>query len=331
MHPGLAGMLWMAVTQAAVLGPKTTMGDLAPRAVDRELVMPRGWVAVSLGFDTKVSRATRDAWGVAQDWEGDTRWRYSRAWLEVHQGFSAHVTPYLRIPFVNANLRTSSGDTVSTTALGDVHAGLWFQPWLGGRHTVAAQLDLKSPTGVEWPGSAMDGGANTDSFLTGTGTTNVGLHLHGHARIGNITRAEGRVGVVARLPAVVGYVQEVDGFGNGWLDPGDELVGALVIRVQAKDEVHLKVEAVASARGTTWVGTSGASVWRVSWDPMMDPGLFVDGSLGFGWDLSKRWSVEGSLGRNFLGGDTRTFAALGLEEFSPQPGVTGALALEGRW
>ncbi len=331
MHPGLAGVLWMAVTQAAVLGPKTTMGELPSREVDRELVLPRGWVAVSIGLDTKISRSSRDALGQVQEWEGGTRWRYSRAWLEVHQGFSARVTPYLRVPFVNANLRTSDGETVSTTALGDVHAGLFFQPWRGGPRTFAAQLDLKSPTGVEWPGSPMDGGANTDSFLTGTGTTNVGLHLHAHARMGDLTRLEGRLGAVARLPAVVGYVQEVGGFGNGWLDPGDEAVGAVGLRVQARDDLHLNVEVVASARGTTWVGTSGESVWRVSWDPMMDPGLFLDGSFGFGWDVSKRWSVEGALGRSFLGGDTRTFAALGLEEFSPQPGVVGALSLEGRW
>jgi len=325
--------LWFfgGMGHAAALGPKTSMGEWADRRVDREIVLPKGWVEVSLGAETKLSGSYWDGQGEERAWDDQVRWSYSQAWLKLEQGFSAHLKPYLHIPVVMSGVYRDGTPLVRTSALGDVHSGLVFQPWLARRQKVAIQVDLKSPTGVEWPGESIGGGANVQNFLTGTGTTNLGAFVLGHALLGDITRLEARVGGVLKFPGIVGYVLEEGGFGNGWLDPGDELLGELNLVFQPTDKLSASVGSTYSVRTSYWMGTSGESLWGASWEWLADGGSFLDGELGLTWDFGSRWSLEGCVGRSIRGSDSRPFAALGLEEFSPQPGITGALGVVGRW
>ena len=78
------------------------------------------------------------------------------------------------------------------------------------------RIELKSPSGLEWPGPEH-------SLLTGTGSTNLSLHVLEVAHLLPAIRIDIEAGYVAKLPAIVGYVTEVDGYGHGWIDPGDEV------------------------------------------------------------------------------------------------------------
>ena len=91
--------VWMAVLASGVArgGPfthKTSQGDLAENQVDRRIGMPKGWLELGLSADTKSSTAYRDASGKRHDYGNDTRWRYSRLWFTVRQGFSQRITLY---------------------------------------------------------------------------------------------------------------------------------------------------------------------------------------------------------------------------------------------
>ena len=80
------------------------------------------------------------------------------------------------------------------------------------------------------------------------------------------------------------------------------------------------------------MGTSGSSPTGVVLEDIADSGgTFTDVGLTAFWSPDSHWEVNLDLGAQLLGSDTRTFAHLGLEEFSPQPGVTTGLEVAARW
>ena len=322
-------LLLPTLSQAEAAPSKTMMGPLPTRQVERALVLPKGWVQVTLEARAKWSEGWRDEAGTFQAYGDDTQWFHSQYSLRIEQGFSSHWMPYLDIPYVVSSLRLSD-DTITTASLGDAHTGLVWQPVLDRPWRLGLQVDMKAPTGLEWPGDFIGGAFNTSSFLTGTGTTNLGVFARG--RVGNsLVALDARVGYILKFPGIVGYVVEPDGFGNGWIDPGDALLvegGALL---QLGDALLVRAEGSYSARGDYRVGTSGESVWSVAWQPLADGGRFLDARVEASYEFSPRCGVVIGASKDLLGSDTRSFAHLGLEEFSPQPGLSADLGLVARW
>jgi hypothetical protein len=307
-------------------------GEQPLRQIDRQLVMPKGWLQVSLSVDQKNSTSYRDANGVLTDRSGGTVWTYRRAWLRIEQGFSPRMTLYAHVPLVQSTLQNDSNVELRTRALGDVHTGLRYQPWTGTRHKLAFGVDLKAPSGVEWPSDLIGGASNTSSFLTGTGVTNLNPEVHGRVMVRSFAVVDAHLGYVHKFPAVVGYVLETDGFGNGWLNPGNEVYARGSLLCQISDRMSIHGDLKYSRRAAHRIGVSGQSTSSVELETLKgSEAEYTDAGGGLSFSASEHMEITIGAIAQVGGTDTRTFAHLGLEELSPQPGIESNVEVMLRW
>jgi hypothetical protein len=307
-------------------------GDFPQLEIERELVLPKGWLELSVAGDQKVSTNYRDEVGALKPRSNGTVWTYRQTWLRIEQGFSNRATLYAHIPMVRASLENDSGVYTQTRAMGDVHAGIRFQPQLGVQTKLAFELDLKTPSGLEWPSDFIGGSNNTTSFLTGTGVTNLGVDIHGRQVFNDTLALDARIGYTHKFPSVVGYVLETGGFGNGWLNPGNEtrLQGSLICQVGPRLTLHGDLRH--STRLAHRTGTSGSSTIEVDLDTLTGTeSQYFDAGGGLQLAVNTNLEIRAQALGQVSGTDTRTFAHLGLEELSPQPGVTSELEVVLRW
>lgn len=281
-------------------------------------------MSVALVGDHKRSSAYRNARGTVVPYGDGTAFTVHRVWLDIEQGFSDRATFTLRIPWVHSTLTNDLGADLSTFALGDAEAGLIY----GNGRGEAWQLELKAPSGVEWPHDFTNG---TTGFLTGTGTTHLTMTLHER-----VQRERFAVHATAfgtwRIPGIVGYVVEKDGFGNGWMDAGDSAGGSLKLSAGLGDRVLVHVGGRAEMFQVFMTGTSGESVWTINKEVLpRTGGLWAHTGGGVEFALSEHWGLAYDAEWQAVGTDSRVFGGLGIEAFSPQPGVTHTVALEGRF
>lgn len=332
-------LLYVGAARAGVFEHKTMHEDWPARQVMRDFVLPKGWMEAGLRLDHKSSGQWRDDTGALQTWSNGATFRYSRATLSLDQGFSRHTTLYLRVPWVWALLDTDRGVRTGTFAFGDAHAGIVVQPWRREHDHqfrpwgVAFRLDYKAPSGVEWPHNLAGGPDDFAGFLTGTGVHDVGLFVHGLVRAGEVIRVDASAGYVLKIPGIVGYVVQTDGFANGWLDPGDEVRGDVAVHVQPVDRLALTVGSTVSRRGWYRVGVSGRGykLQPRQFYYAKAGEVFVDARAEAAWD-ALHWgvSVDASY-QVWANGETYVFSQLGLEDYSPQPGLTVGAEGRVRW
>ncbi|MEC8193616.1 MAG: hypothetical protein VX127_12825 [Myxococcota bacterium] len=329
------GALLLAVavcSGTADAGPftkKSSQGEWTRSRVDRGWVLPKGWLSVGLAVEHKNSTSYRGSDGGLRAQPDGMLWQHSKLWLELHQGFSDRVTLYGRLPYVRSSLQPATGNQITTIAVGDAHAGIVMQSLGGAAWDTAVSADLKLPSGVEWP-EGTGGPANTSSFLTGTGITNLGLYVHALARVPGVASAMARVGYVRKFPGVVGYVTATDGFGNGIINPGDEWVADTELRLSAASFASVAVVGTVRRLGTAVIGINGDGE-RLTTPVRHSAGTWVDAGVEVSVEPSAHWAVELGVAVDRYGGDSRPFAHLGLEEFSPQPGVQWSSRLVSRW
>lgn len=324
-------MLLLPAAIAAPFAQKSSQDPWPERQIDQGLLVPRGKLALGLAHDAKRSTATRDADGQVVPMAPGSTWYHRRTWLTVDQGFSRRITLYVHIPWVDALLLNDRGAMVQTRALGDVHTGLRTNPWPDAPTELAFQVDVKAPSGVEWPSDFIGGAANQAGFLTGTGVTNLGLHAHARQPLADVAALELRAGYVRKFAAIVGYVVETDGFGNGWLKAGDETVLSGRAEGQLGSQVLLHVDSQASWRGPYSIGTSGPSLRSVELSVVQDPSLVVDVGGGLSWAPDPQLELQAAAGWQLAGADTRTFGHLGLDEYAPMPGMETRVGVVIKW
>jgi hypothetical protein len=320
-----------AVVEGAAFSQKSMQSNWSTLQIERQLVLPKGWMTLQFSLDSKYSTSQRDTTGQKIAFDNNAAWSYSRFWFNYANAFSKTTTMYIKVPIVRASLRPDSGATITTIALGDVHSGIIYQPKLHHKHALAAQLDLKSPSGVEWPGNRRGGPSDISSFLTGTGITNLGLLVHGKMWMGQRYAIHLAMGYIVKFPGIVGYVVEQDGFGNGILSPGNEIKVDAEHIVQLSDDFCLQVNHSVSQRAAYKMGVSGEGIsWNVN-QVIVEPSLFVDAGAGISWEPNPKRELVLSATHQIYGSQTVAFSALGLEEFFPQPGTTVALKGAVRW
>ena len=326
---GVAISALSGVAHAGPFTPKASQGALTETQVQRPFVMPKGWLELGVAADTKYSTRYRASDGGLRAQDPGVAWRYSRVWFELRQGFSKRITLYGRVPLVISSLELAGGNDIDTFDVGDAHLGVMTQPWLRGPHSLAFSVDLKLPSGVEWP-SDTGGPSNTRSFLTGTGVTNLGVFTHGRMVFADLIRVGADLGYVRKFSTIVGYVEQVDGFGNGVLNPGDEAVVNGSLMGQIGSMMALGVEAKYRHVGESEIGVSGDG------DDTMSPlkhtsGSWLNGRIVVSVEPTEHWELQAWVEQDLAGADTRTFAHLGLEEFSPQPGLIFGGRVVCRW
>ena len=86
-----------------------------------------------------------------------------------------------------------------------------------------------------------------------------------------------------------------------------------------------------SYRRPTTMGPTGDSGTFDHAETVIDTALFVNVGGSMVWSPSAQTDIQAGASIQTLGSDTRRFAALGLEELTPQPGWTGTLSWRQRW
>jgi hypothetical protein len=327
----VASALHIGSAHAGVFQHKTMHEEWSPRQVEQEYVLPRGWYNVGLTAQHKSTSQYRDWAGTAIAWEEGATWTYSQLWLRLEHGFSSRTTVYLNAPFNWARLTNDRGADIQSIGLGDIHTGIRFQPWRGKPGALAFRVDLKAPSGLEWPSNFTGGPDATEGFLMGTGATNLGLYTYGHYRVGSLFRAGLEVGWVFKFPAVTGYVVEVGGFSNGWLNPADVLHVHVPLTLQVAD--GLALSSLSTFQYRTWytMGVSGEGLKLTEMFDVLEPAVFLDTGAELSWDASTNLGLTLAGSYQVLGGTTLMFGHLGLEELAPQPGLTLSLGAHLRW
>lgn len=309
---------------------KSMQPAISPNQASRPLILPKGWMEFTVEMQSKYATAQRDFNNEITPLGSNQYWSYSQLWFNYSNAFSSRLMVYMHVPFVHAQFQPSDGDAIATTALGDVHTGFYYQPTLE-RQNFVVQVDLKSPSGVEWP-SSKDGGPNDISgFLTGTGLTNLGFIGHYKVQPSALYALHIQTGYTFKFPAIVGYVVEKNGFGNGILNAGNEFNIAAVHQVQIKPTTCLEFTHQYSHRAPYFMGVSGEGIrWHVD-EEILGAGWFVNVGAGLSWESSPMQAYSLHIDQQVLGTSTTAFALLGLEEFSPQPGTTISLKGSRRW
>ena len=317
-------LVLICVANDAFAQPASMLDEVGNDAPERLIGIQRGESLTTLRLQTKRSTAYRDAYGWRTPYADGTVFSYTQLSAAVSHGFSTSATLYLVVPFVFTDLRSAQGEHARIAALGDVRAGIIFRLLSSQTTETGIRIELKSPSGLEWPGPEH-------SLLTGTGATNLALHVLEAARPLPGMRVDLEAGYVAKFPAIVGYVTEVDGYGHGWIDPGDELQAHLTLGFQLTPSLSAQVgsefsQHMATTTGSSTPGPNGLSLW---WVPGTG-GTFIDAMAGFVLSVDD-WEAEVEVGRDIAGPDSRIFSVLGLEELSPQPGWFASLAVTRRW
>jgi len=297
--------------------------DWPAERIDREWTLPKGWFQLGLSADHKSTAKYRSADGSLASHPENVRWNYSRVHIKIEHGFSDRVRLYLHVPLIHAHLRTADDGHIRTTGWGDANAGLYIQPWQGHAWAVAFQANLKTPSGVEW--------AQPAGFLTGTGLTNFSLAAHARMKWVSFWSSRLSVGYTLKIPAIVGYVIEDGGFGNGRLDAGDALDIRMDQTFQVRRNLSVDLTADFSHRGGTYTGAAGPGIgW---YDPyyIYDPATFIHVGGAVYVEPAQWLDIHINTKFQVMGTDSRPFSVLGLEELSPQPGWTLGLGSDIRW
>ena len=324
-------LIWIFTAFASPFSDKTMKGELTLLPMHRDLLLPKG--RMSLGFDvaSKNIIGYRDGNGNIVEYQ-NTNFLYNTSTLHYANGFSNSITMYATMPFVWQYLqKTDFQKPIQTRALGDVRTGIRYSIHHTDVRQYALTAELKSPSGVEWPSSYSGYPNDIQGFLTGTGTTNLGIGSQMRWNVSPKYTMDVDLGYIQKFRAVVGYVIEKDGFGNGRIKPGNEIFVQWKHRFALRDHIEIDGWGAYSYRSTYLYGTSGEGVLWNNKQELMAPTSYADAGLSFFYSPSIHHTWLISLQQQIWGSGTELFSLLGLEEFSPQPGMVYSFQYEVRW
>ena len=239
---------------------RTSRPNYADSEVARPLTLQKEWAEFGLTYRFREVTQVTDVDGEAQD----ASYTYTHSWvtLDARYGFTRNLTMYMSIPF---SVFTTTEDpvedeTIVSNGMGDVSFGFLWQVLNREKgsslSSFAVQLDTKQPSGNESPGAP-----GNRALPKGTGTTNVGIHLHAKQRFGPVA-AVVRAGYVHKFSGITMWVRDVEGpLGlNGRFKPGDEISAAGRLIVQPIRFVALEGGAEYISRGPSAIGPTSDGV-----------------------------------------------------------------------
>lgn len=328
-----AVMLGLSTSAQAAFTEKTMRAPLPRQAIERGLLMPRGWVELELDYARKNATANWTADGEKREWENSS-FLYQTETAKISMGYGSRLEFWFAMPFHQASITSTLGDgfTTSGTSMGDPRVGWTFLLYDGGGSTVtqgAVEFMYKGPAGNESAGSYIGGPQNFNTFVFTTGTPDAYLGFVGKYQMGPIAITP-RFGYARRFSGPVQYLVELQNFQfTGRIKPGDLLTASLKVEAQG-GPVNLWARPDFRYRGETRMGTTSPG-----WSPnkYLDP---LAGSDGFNLDVAAgaELNVSRSLDVGFyaniplMGQDFQFFP---IEDLHPTAGVTLGGNLEVRY
>jgi len=255
--------LFLLVVAALGLAPdahaqwqsKTMRDPLPGREVERPLVLPKGWVQISFGYDQHLGVGQWTPEGKVERFD-QAHWQLHTEHVRIAYGVSKNAELWWTIPFHQALLTNDDWD--DDEALFDHSLGDQYFGWrLHILHTEAPASSwmfdtwYKAPTAQESPANYIGGPLNVSNIIFTTGTPDWYLGTAYKRQFGPIA-ATATAGYLHRFSSVVQYLVELNEFQfNGRMKPGDQVrlqlevmlqAGPLAIGVRPEYEVRLKTK-----------------------------------------------------------------------------------------
>ncbi len=327
-------LLGYAQTAHAGGGPfsaKAMRESFSTREVDRSLLLPKGWLELSLGFDYKLGVGAWGADGSRQKWE-DARWHYMTERATLRYGLGPRVELWAEIPVHQARLVNEPlGTDIKDWSMGDPRFGAKFNlisrdvP----RTSFVLEFGYKGPAAKESPANYIGGPNNVTGFVFTTGTPDLSVGLGAKQQVGPVGFT-GHVAYVHRFSGVVQYLVELENNQFlGRIKPGDQVKADLDVGVQL-GPVWLHTAGKVEWRDVTRIGTSSrGSSPNSNTDVVAESdGTAFDVSPGIVLNLSRGVDVSGYANIPLVGEDLQFFP---IEDLHPTRGPTFGGAVELRY
>ena len=329
-------LLGLSTSAHAAFTEKTMRAPLPRQAIERGLLLPRGWVELELDANRKTATANWSADGEREEWN-DATFQYQTERVQLSMGYGGRLEFWLALPFHQASLTNSSIEAAGNGptkagSIGDPRVGWRYLLFDGGGPQVSQgvfEFEYKGPTANESAGSFIGGPNNFNTFVFTTGTPDAYVGLMGKFQFGPLAVSP-RAGYTRRFSSTVQYLIELENFQFlGRMKPGDLFTASLKVEAQA-GPLNLFATPDFRYRGATRVGTTAPG-----WNPnsYLDP---VGGSDGFNFDVmaGAELNVSRSLDVSFyanvplMGQDFQFFP---IEDLHPTAGLTVGGNLEVRY
>jgi hypothetical protein len=325
--------LLAASPEAAAAGfqAKTMRAPMSAVEVERPLVIGKGWLEASFGYDQKLADGAWSSTGEAIQWES-ARWLYTTERIGIRYGFTRSTEFYWDIPFHYARLVNDKlGTDTEGFGIGEPKFGWKWELFNRTLPNTSIALDLqyKMPTGQETAGTYVGGPNTFNTIPMSTGQADLAALLRGKRQFGPLA-VEGSIGWVNRFSGVSQFVVEVDQYQfAGRFKPGSEVRAELSPMVQL-GPVAVHGDLVFRRWFESALGTTAPGFFV---DENLDPiagsdGWSVDAGGGVVVNCTRGVDVLASASVPVRGEDLLFFP---LEGISPTRGTTLSASLELRY
>jgi hypothetical protein len=310
---------------------KAMREPLSGREVERGLLMPKGWLELSLGYERKVSRAAWSDAGERDDWDSAV-WTYQTQRAALRYGLGPRIELGWDVPLHQAHLQNDVlGTDTKDWSVGDprFHGRFELLEKEAPTTSLALELAYKAPAAKESPGTYIGGPINVSAFVFTTGTPDLSIGLGGKQQFGPAS-VEVHAAYVRRFSAVVQYLVELENFQFlGRIKPGDLVVVSGDVLLQA-GPVALHGGPRITQRGLTRIGTtSGGLSPSTNLDPVAgSDGVTADIDAGLIVNVSRGVDIDLYASLPMMGEDLQFFP---IEDIHPTLGRTFGGALELRY
>jgi len=309
-----------------------TMRDALPtREIERNLVLGKGWLELSLINEIKQADGYWDADGKAKDFESAT-WLYSTQKAAVRYGIARRAELFWTVSTHYVHLKNDKlGTDTQQFGIGDPVFGYTHELYrsMAPTTSIAAKVWYKAPAANESPGNHI-GGPNTFSSVNmTTGTPDLGGALEAKRQLGPTALRVG-VGYVHRIPRVVMYLIETENSQfQARIKPGD------LVHYDAEAMLQIGPAVLRSAwritqRDKTLIGTATDGLFAdQNLKPVGDSdGVSVDMTNGVLIQVSNNVDLGFDMSVPLQGEDLQFFP---IEDIHPTRGTTYMTALELRY
>ncbi len=294
------------------------------RVVSVPLDPPRGEFALEVGYGYRTTTETFGSDGFPVQAEAGARWTVQAWEVAAAYGLTDRTSLHVTLPVLRPSLDHEGLESPITNpgpAPGDtsIEAHWRFRERRRPYGAWVAMLHVSAPTGVDAPGSPGS------ALVTGTGIPELGVGLMARRQLGPAA-VRLACAYVLRIAQVVPYAtaEYPDGTtGLARLHPGNAARAGFTVELEPRPILWMALDATAEWQGAYRLGTTSAR-WFPSTQLEPTEGterLYLSAGADAAFPLTDTVTVT-LFGRyRFFGKTLPEFAALGLEAFSPPPGL----------
>ena len=252
--------------------PPRSQGNYPERAIERPLVLAKGWMEMGLDFSYILADSYFDRDGHFE--EGDYALKDSTFTLHFRYGWTKNLTLGLELPYALKSFENDFDLSLDSQGLADTRMWATYQVYSGDQgpmSSIVIRLATTMPTGNESPGTISN--IHLDEIIFSRGVYSIALSAAARRQVWRASLT-GEIGGNFWLPGTVQYVVGPGG-SNGQMDYGDELFAHASVLFELTKSLTLAVDARYTLWGEAKKGVrghletlSGTSGWLAYVEPV---------------------------------------------------------------